>query len=83
MKIKTYNSRTLEVIIESTKFEVKLQETCETEQDFTKGADKVKVYPSTPEKRKKKWLKIPSLTDALLGGVISTVMAIAVQYFFG
>ncbi|AZQ11870.1 hypothetical protein [Shewanella khirikhana] len=81
MKVKTYNSRTLEVTIESTKVEVKLQETCETEQDFAQGTDKVKMYPSTPKKRKKKWLKMPSLTDALLGGAISAVMAIAVQYF--
>lgn len=82
MKVKTYNSRTLEVTIESTKVEVKLQETCETEQDFALGTDKVKMYPSTLKKQKKKWLKIPSLTDAILGSVISTVMGIAVKYFF-
>ncbi|EGR4675516.1 hypothetical protein VB602_21590 [Vibrio parahaemolyticus] len=76
MKEKTYNSRTLEVTI----VKVKLQETSETEQDFAKGTQNVKMYPSPP-KKKKKWLKMPSLTDALLGGVVSTVMAIAVQYF--
>ncbi|EGR0292813.1 hypothetical protein ACPV3W_21825 [Vibrio parahaemolyticus] len=76
MKEKTYNSRTLEVTI----VKVKLQETSETEQDFAKGTQNVKMYP-LPPKKKKKWLKMPSLTDALLGGVVSTVMAIAVQYF--
>lgn len=81
MKVKTYNSRTLEITISSEKVEVKLQETCETEQDFEQGTNKVKMYPSTLKKKKKKWLKMPSLSDALLGGVISTVMAVAVQYF--
>lgn len=79
MKEKTYNSRTLEITISSEKVAVKLQETCETEQDFEQGTNKVKMYPVTP--KKKKWLKKPSLSDALLGGVISTVMAVAVQYF--
>lgn len=80
MKVKTYNSRTLEITISPKKVEVKLQETCETEQDF-EGTNKVKMYPLTPKKKKKRWLKKPSLSDALLGGVISTVMTVAVQYF--
>lgn len=81
MKVKTYNSRTIEISIYSLKqVDVKLQESYETEQDFTSDIHEIKTYPTKPKKRKRKWLKRPSLSDALLGGVISTVIAFALKY---
>lgn len=79
MKTKIYNSRTLEITFETSKLNVRVQDISEV----VKDAQEVKSYVAKNKKRRKKWFSKPSLSDVLLGAVISTMFGIGAQMFIG
>ncbi|HDM8193647.1 hypothetical protein SN10_26065 [Vibrio harveyi] len=82
MKVKTYDSRTRKVTIEEDKVTVEFEQSSSVEVDFESEAKHVKKYPTTPEAHKKKWFPRPSLSDVLLGAVVSTALGLGFQYLF-
>ncbi|QUX96545.1 hypothetical protein C0J08_14565 [Marinomonas sp. CT5] len=82
MKEKTYEPSTRKVTSKSIEMKVEIREIYEVELDFALGADKIKKYSEKPKRRKRKWLKRSCILEALLGGAISTVIAIVLQYFY-
>ncbi|EKO3660605.1 hypothetical protein M3906_003528 [Vibrio metschnikovii] len=83
MKTKTYNSRTLEITVEPSKLNIKLQELSEIENDFPTDAQTVKNYAEKPTKWKRKWFSQRPLSDVFLGAIVSTVLGLSIQALMG
>lgn len=81
MKSKTYNSKTVEVTYEKAKIKVIMTQTYETELDSPFEATEIKEYPDAqPVELKKAWFSRPSLSDALLGAIVSPALYIGMQF---